>query len=345
MISTTYNQAINLALREILRRDENAMIWGPGANDPKRVFGTTNQLWEEFGEQRVFDGAISEASYTGHALGLALAGKHPIIHFQRIDFAFMAWDQIVNNIAKWNSMFGDTQKSLPIIIRTIQGRGWGQGQQHSQNPMRMLTSFPGLQVLTPSSPKQVYYGLLKAHQDKKPTLIYEHRWLQEQAQQWSPEDNHELFEEVSYFGDKDAQITFMSYSYGVVECLRAHRFLKERGIRSQVVAINQFDQNNHQRIQEAVNENQSNIIFDLAWESNSPLKDYLQLRESDSLQYITLKDQYTPTSVHRVKDYYPTFIDILETTKDMLQVDYTLPKQRSNIDQPIYDAIFNEEDA
>jgi len=340
MIRSTYNQAINHALHDILNTNPHALVWGPGANDPKCVFGTTKHLLEKFGPARVFDGAISEAAYTGHALGLALTGKAPIIHYQRVDFAFMAWDQIVNNISKWSSMFGADKKQLPITLRVIQGRGWGQGQQHSQNPLRMLTSFPGIQVLTPVTPKQAYQSFLKAQRDQKPTIIYEHRWLQEYEQQWKQEDG---YEEVSVYGDKNSQITLMSYSYGVIECLRAKKVLNDYGIKVKVISINQFDHHSHKRIQKVFAMPDKSIIFDLAWSSNAPLKDFLQLRESANLRYVTLNDQYTPTSVHRIKEYYPTDRDILLTAKKMLHLpNFDIPKSRKNLDQPFYDNLLNE---
>lgn len=340
MIKSNFNQAINIALHHILKNNPHALVWGPGANDPKRVFGTTEKLLEEFGQDRVFDGAISEASYTGHALGLALAGKFPIIHYQRVDFAFMAWDQIVNNISKWSSMFGNQQKNLPITLRVIQGRGWGQGQQHSQNPLRMLVSFPGIQVLTPVTPKQAYQAFLKAHHDKKATIIYEHRWLQGHEQQWEQKGS---YDEVSIYGDKNSELTLVSYSYGVIECLRAKKILQAHGIKVKVISINLFDQDSHDRIQKVFSAPKKAIIFDLAWSSNAPLKDFLQLREDENLRYITLNDEYTPASVHRIKKYYPTDHDILFTAKEILNLpDLEIPKLRKNLDQPLYDNLLNE---
>ncbi len=343
MISCNYNEAINLSLHDIMQSNPNALVWGPGSNDPKRVFGTTDKLLEKFGPERVFDGAISEAAYTGHALGLALAGKAPIIHYQRVDFAFMAWDQIVNNISKWTAMFGPDQKALPITLRVIQGRGWGQGQQHSQNPLRMLTSFPGIQVLTPVTPKQAYHALQKAQKDQCPTFIYEHRWLQSYTQKWSKDG---AFEEVTLYGEQQADLTLMSYSYGVIECLRAKSVLEKNGVKVKVISINQFDQNSHQRVQEAFGDPKKAIIFDLAWKTNSPLKDFLQLRETNNISFITLMDEYTPTSIHKIKDYYPTDIDILTRAKEMLALSQLEIKPiRRNLDQPIYDNLLNEVNA
>ncbi len=340
MIESSFNEAINISLHDIMKENPNAIVWGPGTNDPKRVFGTTDKLLEEFGQERVFDGAISEAAYTGHALGLALSGKSPIIHYQRVDFAFMAWDQIVNNISKWSVMFGPSEQTLPITLRVLQGRGWGQGQQHSQNPLRMLTSFPGLKILTPVTPEQAYHSLQEAQRSKSPTMIYEHRWLQGYSQLWSKDST---FEEYSVYGEDGHDLTLLSYSYGVIECLRAQRVLKGHGVNVKVISINQFDQNSHQRIQDAFGNPKKAIIFDLAWSSNAPLKDFLQLRESPQLKYITLKDEYTPTSVHRIKEYYPTEVNILTVAKEMLSLhDLKIERPRHNLDQPIYDNLLNE---
>ena len=104
---------------------------GLGVPDPGGIFGTTKGLVEKFGPERVLDMPCAENGMTGIAIGSSLTGMRPIMTHQRMDFALLAMEQIVNQAAKWYFMFGG-KVSVPIVIRIIIGRGWGQGPQHSQ---------------------------------------------------------------------------------------------------------------------------------------------------------------------------------------------------------------------
>jgi len=128
----TIAQVICNSQRKIMREHEDALLFGLGVNDPKRVFGTTQNLVEEFGISRVFETPTAENSSLGIAVGLAISGHKPIVVHQRLDFFLLAMDQLVNAAAKWRYMFGD-QYNTAMIIRLIVGRGWGQGPTHSQN--------------------------------------------------------------------------------------------------------------------------------------------------------------------------------------------------------------------
>ena len=127
-----FSDAINDAIRLSMIKDSKVLCYGLGVTDPKNVFGTTANLENEFGGDRVFDIPCSENAITGIAVGAALGGYKSILTHQRLDFALLSIDQIVNSAAKWHYMFG-SQNNVPITIRMILGRGWGQGPTHSQN--------------------------------------------------------------------------------------------------------------------------------------------------------------------------------------------------------------------
>ena len=126
----TFSEAIDLTLLKLFKENKNTFLIGLGANDPKGIFGTTKSITKQF-SKRVFDMPLSENSMTGIVIGSSLSGFRPILVHQRLDFALLSMEQIINQAAKWNYMF-DGKKSVPIIIRMIVGRGWGQGPQHSQ---------------------------------------------------------------------------------------------------------------------------------------------------------------------------------------------------------------------
>lgn len=110
-----FAKAINEAIHLAMEKNNSVICFGLGANDPKRIFGTTEGLVEKFGEERVFDMPTSENGMTGVGVGASLNGIRPIMIHQRLDFFLYAMDQVVNSAAKWYFMFG--QKN-PLRLRS-----------------------------------------------------------------------------------------------------------------------------------------------------------------------------------------------------------------------------------
>lgn len=171
-----FTQAINEATALSMEADPRVQIMGLGVPDPTGIFGTTTGLQARFGSERVTDLPTSENAMTGVAIGCALAGMRPILTHQRVDFAVLTMEQIVNQAAKWHYMFGGRMR-VPLVIRMIIGRGWGQGPQHSQSLQAWFAHVPGLKVVMPTSPHDVKGLLISAIEDDSPVVILEHRWL------------------------------------------------------------------------------------------------------------------------------------------------------------------------
>ena len=129
-----------------------------------------------YGFERVFDTPTSENAMTGVGIGAALNGIRPVMVHQRLDFFLLAMDQLVNSAAKWHFMFGG-QGKVPITIRLILGRGWGQGPTHSQNLQAWFAHIPGLKVVMPATAEDAKGLLLESIQDDNPVSFLEHRWL------------------------------------------------------------------------------------------------------------------------------------------------------------------------
>src|SRR5581483_4411863 len=147
----TTSAALREATDQAMAADQRVLIIGEGVPDPKGIFGTTLGLREKYGAERVLDMPVSENGLTGICIGAALAGLRPILTHQRVDFALLSLDQIMNNAAKWYYMFGG-QQSIPLVIRMVIGRGWGQGAQHSQSLESLFAHIPGLKVVMPATP-------------------------------------------------------------------------------------------------------------------------------------------------------------------------------------------------
>ncbi len=231
----TFANAINDALTEAMTLDQSVICYGLGVPDPKGVFGTTLGLQEKFGPERVFDMPTAENAMTGIGIGAALYGLRPIITHQRLDFALLSMDQLVNNAAKWRFMFGG-QRGVPLTVRMILGRGWGQGPTHSQNLQAWFAHIPGLKVVMPATAEDAKGLLLSSIFDPNPVIFLEHRWL------------HNLKGDVPV-GDyripigkarrvrEGGDITVVSMSYMTIEAIHAVDFLAARGISCDLIDL------------------------------------------------------------------------------------------------------------
>jgi len=172
----TYSQALREALTEEMTRDPNILLLGEDIGVYGGVFKVTEGLLAKFGPERVRETPISEAGFVGMGVGLALTGKRPVCELMFMDFAFVASDQIFNQAAKMRYMSGGRVKT-PLLIRTQQGGGRGNGAQHSQCLETFFTHIPGLKVVLPATPYDAK-GLLKsALRQDNPIIFIEHKLL------------------------------------------------------------------------------------------------------------------------------------------------------------------------
>lgn len=172
----SFADAIREGLDQAMAKDSRVVVIGEGVPDPKAIFNTTAGLQQRHGASRVFDMPLAENGLTGVCIGAALAGLRPVMVHQRIDFALLAMDQLVNNAAKWHYMF-DGKASVPLVVRLIVGRGWGQGPQHSQSLQAMFAQVPGLKVVMPMTAHDAKGMMTAAIEDNGPVIYIEHRWL------------------------------------------------------------------------------------------------------------------------------------------------------------------------
>lgn len=164
-------QAVNDALRLEMRRNPKVVLLGEDVGNFGGVFRATTGLQEEFGE-RVMDTPLAEAGIIGTAIGMALYGLRPIAEIQFSDFIFPAFDQIVNELAKFRYRSGG-EYPAPMVIRTPYGGGIRGGHYHSQSPEAYFAHTPGLKVVIPSNPYDAKGLLLTAMRDEDPVLFLE----------------------------------------------------------------------------------------------------------------------------------------------------------------------------
>lgn len=229
----TYPEAIREALEQEMEKDPAVLVMGLGVDDPKRILGTTAGLLEKFGPNRIFDTPLAEDGMTGVVIGAALAGLRPVHVHIRMDFVLLALNQIVNMAAKMRHMYAGAL-SVPIVIRSIIGKSWGQGAQHSQSIYPLLMNVPGLKIVAPSTPYDAKGCLIQSIRDDNPVVFVEHRMLYYQKGH-VPADPFTVPFGKARMLSQGNDITLVGVSQMAVECLRAQRYLREAEIHAEVI--------------------------------------------------------------------------------------------------------------
>ncbi|MBO88276.1 MAG: alpha-ketoacid dehydrogenase subunit beta [Rickettsiales bacterium] len=229
----SYAGAVYEATRQEMARDENVFVFGLGVDDAKGMYGTTADLHKEFGSTRNFDTPLSEDAMTGVAIGAALAGMRPIHVHQRMDFLLLCMNQLINMAAKTSYMFAGAC-NVPMVVRAIIGRSWGQGAQHSQALHSFFMHVPGIKVVAPTTPHDAKGCLIAAIRDDNPVIFMEHRMLYGNRGVVPKEIYEVPFGQARQLTEGQ-DITIIGVSHMVVECLRAAQVLKGVGISAEVI--------------------------------------------------------------------------------------------------------------
>jgi pyruvate/2-oxoglutarate/acetoin dehydrogenase E1 component/TPP-dependent pyruvate/acetoin dehydrogenase alpha subunit len=235
MRTVSYAQALVEAAREEMLRDERVFVMGEDVGLYGGAYGATRGLWQEFGEWRVLDTPISEASIGGAAVGAAMAGMRPIAEIMYVDFTPLAMDQIANQGAKNRYMFGG-KTTVPLVIRTEGGAGRAIAAHHSQSLESLWTHFPGIYVVMPSTPYDAK-GLLKAAiRDDNPVMFIEHKMLYKEKGP-VPEEEYLIPLGVADVKREGKDVTIITYSRMVYRALEAAEILAKEGIDVEVVDL------------------------------------------------------------------------------------------------------------
>lgn len=318
-----YAQAVLEATDQCMAEDPAVYIMGLGVTDPKGIFGTTLGLKNKHGEKRVLDMPVSENGMTGIAIGSALIGLRPIMTHQRMDFMLLAIDQIINNAAKWHYMFGG-KMNVPLVIRLLVGRGWGQGPQHSQSFQAMFAHIPGLKVVMPTTPYDAKGLLISAIRDNNPVIYIEHRWLHGIFGP-VPEEPYEVPIGVAKLVRPGNDVTIVSLSYMTLEAMKAAAILEKEGIHAEIIDLRSLKPLDKDTIFASVKKTGRLIVVDASCKTmgfSSEIITVVAETLFDSLknapQRITLPDVPTPTSPALAADYYPRAIHIINAVRNVL---------------------------
>jgi pyruvate dehydrogenase E1 component beta subunit len=220
--------AILEATAQCMETDASVFLMGEGVADPKGIFGTTLGLVGRFGPDRVIEMPVAENGLTGIAIGAALMGRRPVMVHQRVDFALLALEQLLNNAAKTHFVTNGVHK-VPLTVRMIIGRGWGQGPEHSQVLDSVFAHAPGLKVVMPSTPFEAKGMMVAAIRDDNPVILLEHRWMH-YAEGVVPEGLYETPLIGPALVRQGDDVTIVASSFALLEAMEAVDHMAAAGV-------------------------------------------------------------------------------------------------------------------
>ena len=226
--SLRYADALREAIDQEMARDPDVFVFGLDVDDHKGILGSTLGLRDKYGPERVFTTPLSEDAMTGVAIGAAMSGLRPIHVHIRMDFLMLCMNQLVNMAAKAHNMYGG-QVKVPLVVRSMIGKSWGQGPQHSQGLHSLFMHVPGLKVVAPANAHDAKGCLIAAIRDDNPVIFVEHRLLYP-LETPVPEAPYTVEPGRARRMRAGGDITVVGISNMAVECLRAAELLGEVGI-------------------------------------------------------------------------------------------------------------------
>ena len=328
MRNISYCEALNEAMTQEMQADPDVFVYGIDVADHKRVFGSTRGLLEKFGPDRCFSTPLSEDAMTGFGLGAAINGLRPIHVHMRVDFMLLAMNQIANMISSYRYMSAG-RLEVPMVIRAVIGRGWGQAFQHSKTMHCCFAHIPGLKVVMPTTPRDAKETLVAAIRDDNPVISIEHRWL------YDVED--EVPEEVDHIPlghgrvlREGRDITVVATSWMNIEALKAAEILAKHGVSVEVVDPVSICPLDAELITDSVTKTGHCIVADNDWvyagfgaELAAIVSEKCFGRLKSPVVRIGFAQTPCPTVRHLEQEFYPNAIDIIETIEQKLNLEET----------------------
>jgi pyruvate/2-oxoglutarate/acetoin dehydrogenase E1 component len=334
----SYVEAVREATDLEMARDDSVILFGLDVDDPKAIQGTTRGLLERYGPARVFGTPLSEDAMTGAAVGMALAGLRPIHVHIRMDFLLLAMNQLVNVAAKSRYMFGG-QVSVPLVVRAMIGKSWGQGAQHSQGLHSYFMHVPGLKVVAPATPHDAKGCLLAAVRDDNPVLFVEHRLLHFQRGP-VPAGSYTVAPGKARVTVPGDDITLVGISWMQTECLRAQRYLEEVGVRAEVIDPIWLSPLDLDTIAASVEKTGRLLVVDTAWttcgasaEIAAAVAERLAGIRDLRVQRMGFAPTTCPTTPALEERFYPNARTIATAARDLVEGAATgwLPAERADL--------------
>jgi acetoin:2,6-dichlorophenolindophenol oxidoreductase subunit beta len=324
MRNIKYSEALSEGLVQAMERDPGIFVTGIAVDYPSGIFGSTTEALRRFGPKRVFDAPAMENALTGIAIGAAAVGKRPVIVHPRNDFMFLAYDMMINLAAKWKYMYGGNAGSVPIVVRAVIGKGWGQGASHSQSLQSTLAHFPGLSVVMPAFPADAKGLTLAALTHGSPVVILEHRSLYDTSGPVPEEAVATPIGKAAVIRE-GTDITIVATSFMAYEALHAAQALADDGVSAEVVDVRSIRPLDEATILASVRKTGRLIVADTSWELCGFSSEVAALAAEKAFEAlkapvrrIALADCPAPVSHTLEKVFYPGATTIAKAALVML---------------------------
>ena len=318
----TYSKAINQALEEEMRRDENVILYGQDVAEWGGIFKVTDGLLEKFGPDRVFNSPISENVMVGAGVGAATMGLRPVVELQFADFIFTAGDEIFFKAGMWRFMHGGAFK-VPLVVRCPSG-GSGFGPEHSACPEAFVMHSPGLLCAVPSTPEDAK-GLLKtAIRSDNPVIYFEHKLLYA-ARGEVPDGEYAIpFGKAAVRRRGDA-VTIVAWQEMLRRSLTAAERLSKEGVEVEIIdprTLNPFDR---ETIIESVKKTGACLVVEEAYrtlgvgaEIGATLAEHALPYLDKPFRRLAIPDVPLPTSQQLVDAIVPSVDDVYKAVKELV---------------------------
>ena len=321
MPTLTYSQAINDALAEEMRRDENVILYGQDVAVWGGIFKVTDGLLEKFGPDRVFDTPISESVMVGAGVGAASMGLRPVVELQFADFVITAGDEIFFKAGMWRYMHGGAH-TIPLVVRAPSG-GSGFGPEHSACPEAFIMHAPGLLCAVPSTPADAKALLKQAIRLDNPVIYFEHKLLYQMRGEVPDGEVLTPFGKAVVRREGEA-VTIVAWQDMLRRSLAAAERLSQEGIEVEIVdprTLNPFDR---ETIIESVKKTGACIVVEEAYRTLGVGAEIGALLLEEALPYLdkpfkrlAIPDVPIPTSQHLVDAIVPSADDIYRAVKEL----------------------------
>lgn len=323
MRTATFCEALNEATVQEMERDDRVFVYGIGVPDHKKIFGSTERILERFGPARCVDTPISEDCMTGFGLGAAINGLRPIHIHIRVDFLLLAMNQLANMVSSFS--YGSAGRmNVPLVIRAVVGRGWGQGYQHSKTMHSAFAHIPGLKVVAPTTVADAKGLLVAAIRDDNPVLVIEHRWLYWQQGDLPGGDYTVRIGEPNVIR-QGSDLTVIATSWMNVEAVKAAEILERRGVHIEIIDPRTLAPLEDEMLVASVEKTGHCIVADNDWsycgfgaEVAARISEKCFGKLKSPVERIGFAHVPCPTSRHLENEFYPNAVSIIRAVERKL---------------------------
>ena len=320
----SYAKAILEATDQAMSLSKEVIVLGQLVDTQSGIFGTTTGLVKKYGPERVQDFPVSENLMTATAMGAALTGLRPVLCHQRLDFMVYSLDAIVNWLGLWRFK-ANMKSAMPVTIRTIVGKGWGQGPQHSKNLQAWFAHIPGIRVAVPATAYDAKGLLLEAILGETPTMFVEGRGLYSMTDD-VPEAPYRVRFGQAAIRRAGTDVTVVAVGLMVPLALRAAALLEKEGVNVEVVDPRTIAPLDRKTICDSAFKTRRLVVADGTWHSFGSASEIItSVAENlgDKLKAkpvrVTLPDSHTPMSSALEPEYYPDENDIVAAVRTTLK--------------------------